>query len=115
MDEQEWTALFEEAERVIAEALKEMPDELRREAERVPCLLRQWPPEGEEVLGHCLSFEEHVVSDAPGPIVLYLGTILEECEEFALEFADEVRITYLHELGHHLGLDEADLEERGLL
>jgi predicted Zn-dependent protease with MMP-like domain len=31
-----------------------------------------------------------------------------------IRFEDKVRITYLHELGHHLGLDEDDLEERGL-
>ena len=32
-------------------------------------------------------------------------------EEF---FRDEVHTTYLHELGHYLGLDEDDLTERGL-
>ena len=30
------------------------------------------------------------------------------------DFEDEVRLTYLHELGHHFGWDEGDLEERGL-
>ena len=115
MDETRWAQLFEEAERVVREAIEAMPPELRAEAERVPCLLERWPPEGEEVLGRCLSFEEHFISDAPGPLVLYLGTIAEECQELGLDYADEVRITFLHELGHHLGLDEADLEERGLL
>ena len=107
--------MFEEAEGVVRKAIQAMPPELRAEAERVPCLLEKWPPEGEEVLGRCLSFEEHFISDAPGPLVLYLGAIRRECEEFDLSYADEVRITFLHELGHHLGLDEADLEERGLL
>jgi predicted Zn-dependent protease with MMP-like domain len=115
MDEEKWGRLFEEAERTVREAMQQMPPELRAEAERVPCLLEKWPPEGEEVLGHCLSFEDKMVSEAPGPIILYLGTIQRECEEFALDFAEEVRITFLHELGHHLGLDEGDLEQRGLL
>ena len=92
-----------------------MVRELRTEAEKVPCLFEKWPPEGEEVLGRCLSFEEQVISEAPGPIVLYLGTIQQDCEEFDLDYANEVRITFLHELGHHLGLDEDDLEKRGLL
>ncbi|NCC93758.1 MAG: hypothetical protein EOM10_10815, partial [Opitutae bacterium] len=29
-------------------------------------------------------------------------------------YRDEVRVTYYHELGHYLGLEEGDLEERGL-
>lgn len=28
---------------------------------------------------------------------------------------EEVRITYIHEFGHYLGLDESELESRGLL
>ena len=109
-----WENLFAEAESVITELQRSLPPELRQEAERVPCLLEKWPPEDEDVLGRCLSFEEQVISDAPGPFVLYLGTIYLDCQENGLEFADEVRITYLHELGHHLGLDEDDLAQRGL-
>lgn len=114
MDESRWGELFVAAERVIQSVKEGMPPELQVEADRVPCLLEQWPPDGEEVLGRCLSFEENCISEAPGPIVLYLGVIQKECEELGLAFGDEVRITFLHELGHHLGLDEADLEERGL-
>jgi predicted Zn-dependent protease with MMP-like domain len=115
MTEQQWEQLFEKADRVVKETIAAMPRELRTEAEKVPCLFERWPPEGEDVLGRYLSFEEHVISEAPGPFVLYLGAIHEDCEEFELDYADEVRTTYLHELGHHLGLDEGDLDERGLL
>ena len=115
MDECEWERLFEEAERVVEQTINVMPPELRVEAEKVACLFERWPPEGDDVLGHCLSFEENMISQALGPIVLYLGAIQEDCAEFDLDYADEVRITFLHELGHHLGLDEADLERRGLL
>ena len=31
------------------------------------------------------------------------------------EFRFEVRTTLMHELGHYLGLDEEELDERGLL
>ncbi len=99
---------------MVKQTIAAMPPELRAEAEKLPCLFERWPPEGEAVLGHCLSFEEHVISEAPGPIVLYLGTIHEDCAELELDYEDEVRITFLHELGHHLGLDEHELEERGL-
>jgi len=36
------------------------------------------------------------------------------CEAEEDAYREEVRITFLHELGHYLGLDEGDLSERGL-
>jgi len=35
-------------------------------------------------------------------IILYLATIADFCAEEGEDFASEVRLTYLHELGHHL-------------
>jgi predicted Zn-dependent protease with MMP-like domain len=46
--------------------------------------------------------------------MLYLAEIHDFCTTEGLDFADQIRITYLHELGHHLGLDEKELEIRGL-
>lgn len=109
-----WESLFEEADAIVKGIQESLPEPLQEEAARVPCLLEKWPPEGDEALGRCLSFEEKVISEAPGPIVLYIGAIYMECEETGADFAEEVRITYLHELGHHLGLDEDDLAQRGL-
>ena len=63
MNEQKWAVLFQQAEQVVQDVLQKMPEELRVEAERVPCLLEKWPPDGEDVLGRCLSFEENVVSE----------------------------------------------------
>lgn len=109
-----WEEMFERAERAVKETVAELPEKVRAEAEKVPWILSKWPPEGESMLGVNMSFNPDRVADAPGPILIYLGSIHEECEECALDFEEEVRITYLHELGHHLGLDEGDLEERGL-
>jgi predicted Zn-dependent protease with MMP-like domain len=50
----------------------------------------------------------------PPQIILFLQNLWEFAgadEEF---FLDEVQTTYLHELGHYLGLDEDDLFQRGL-
>ena len=41
--------------------------------------------------------------------------ILDYCGEDLPTFDEEVRITYIHEFGHYLGLDEFELESRGLL
>ena len=47
-------------------------------------------------------------------IRLFLSTIREQCSENGDEFSNLVVITYLHELGHHLGLKESHLENWGL-
>ena len=51
---------------------------------------------------------------APPQILLYLESLWEFAGEDENAFREEVRITYLHELGHYLGWDEDDLTARGL-
>lgn len=50
----------------------------------------------------------------PPQILLYLDNLWDFAEGDADIFRDEVRLTYLHELGHFLGWDEDDLTARGL-
>jgi predicted Zn-dependent protease with MMP-like domain len=50
----------------------------------------------------------------PPQIILYLENLWDLAEGDEAYYREEVRATYLHELGHYLGLDEDDLEERGL-
>ena len=109
-----WEKLFKEADEEVQATIQSLPEAIQVEARKVPCILERWCPDGEGLLGLCASFEPGMVSDAPGPLFLYLGEIHEECLEHGLDFRAEVRLTYLHELGHHLGLDEDELEERGI-
>ena len=51
----------------------------------------------------------------PAEILLFLESLWEFAAGDPELFVEEVRITYLHELGHALGLDEEDLDDRGLL
>ena len=51
---------------------------------------------------------------APPQILLYVGNLWDLAEEDVEIFREEVRLTYLHELGHYLGWDEDDLAARGL-
>lgn len=50
----------------------------------------------------------------PAQIILYLENIWWEADEDETEYRREVCATFYHELGHYLGLEEIDLEERGL-
>jgi predicted Zn-dependent protease with MMP-like domain len=114
---QEWQELVARAQGVIQEAIQSLPPELRARAMAIPCLLEAWPPDDADAgtLGMCEGFEPDSVAESNGPIILFLGSIQEYVEEEGLSFEDEVRTTYLHEFGHFLGLDEDELEERGLL
>jgi hypothetical protein len=47
-------------------------------------------------------------------IRLFLSNIREQCSENGDEFSKQVVVTYLHELGHHLGMKESHLETWGL-
>ncbi|WP_414663472.1 metallopeptidase family protein [Horticoccus sp. 23ND18S-11] len=51
---------------------------------------------------------------APPQILLYLDNLWDFAGGDADVFRDEVRLTYLHELGHFLGWDEDELTVRGL-
>jgi predicted Zn-dependent protease with MMP-like domain len=58
--------------------------------------------------------EDSGYADVPPQILLFLENLWDLAEGDEAVYRDEVRTTYLHELGHYLGLDEPDLEERGL-
>lgn len=55
-------------------------------------------------------------NDVPMPpqIILFLENIWDAAETDEKIFCDELRTTFLHELGHYLGLQEDDLTRRGL-
>lgn len=50
----------------------------------------------------------------PPQILLYLDNLWDFAEGDDEIFREEVRLTYLHELGHYFGWDEDDLAARGL-
>jgi len=51
---------------------------------------------------------------APPQIILYINNLWDYAEQDEAVFRDEVRLTYLHELGHYLGWDEDQVAARGL-
>lgn len=108
----DWQEIEAAARKVIEETIASLPEPVRLEAEAVPCELLQWSDDGES-LGYFSGFEPDHLSES-GVISLFLGEIFDYCRAHRLSFEDELRTTYLHELGHHLGWDEDDLEARGL-
>ena len=116
--------LLELARNEVQTAIDALPDELRPAAKTVVVTLEPTPNDGlvadgiaPDTLG--LFLGESMAdppSSHPQPtqIILFLENLWEFAEHDQAAFLDEVRITYLHELGHYFGFDEVDLEERGL-
>ena len=109
-----WDDLFDRAAKTINKTIASLPAPIREHAEKVATLLEKWPHEDEDMLGQLHGFEENHISETLGPLFIFIGPIYELCLDENCDFEEEVRVTYLHELGHFLGLDEDDLEQRGL-
>jgi predicted Zn-dependent protease with MMP-like domain len=103
--------------------LAALPPPLRERARKLPVTLERVPNEGliadgiePDTLGLFtgpeFADEEHAT--LPPQIILFLENIWEAAEGGETIFREEVRTTFLHELGHYLGLDEDELTERGL-
>lgn len=62
------------------------------------------------------AYGSEALQDNPAPpqILLYLDSLWDFAEGQPEVFREEVRTTYLHELGHYLGWDEDDVAARGL-
>jgi predicted Zn-dependent protease with MMP-like domain len=107
----------------VEETLAALPEPLRGRAEKLPVIFECQPnaelqDDGIEVdtLGLFTGAEFVEENNVPLPpqIILYLQNIWDAAETSEKRFREEVRTTFLHELGHYLGLDEYDLIERGL-
>lgn len=113
------------AQQVVAAAQRRLPAEVRAAAAEVAVCLEPHPnaaiiAEGWEpdILGLFIGHEHHgdLADSQPLPpqIMLFLENIWDYAEADEEIYRDEVRLTYLHELGHYLGWDEDEVARRGL-
>lgn len=110
---------------VVETARGRLPAELRKLAEAIPVHFEALPgrdllDEGfdDDILGlftgSAYGTEYREEQPMPPQIILFLENLWDFAEDDRGIFRDEVRITYLHELGHYFGWDEDDLAEREL-
>lgn len=120
-----WEQLNRLARAQVAATLAALPKPLRERAQPLPVTFERVPSaafqaEGIEAdtlgvfTGPAFGDEEHSASPLPPQIILFLENLWDFAEGDADIYGDEVHTTYLHELGHYLGLDEDELTERGL-
>jgi predicted Zn-dependent protease with MMP-like domain len=109
-----WEELAARAQQAVDEAQAGLPDDVRATALEVPTLFEEWHPTRAGILGVYYNQGATDVSTRRGPIVLYLRAIESWCGRSRRNFDDQVHDTYLHELGHHVGWNEGQVQERGL-
>ena len=112
-------------DRAVERALAEIPAEFRRYLENIVIEVQRRPSpellEEYDVPGDLLGLYHGVPLDDASPghiaalpdrILIFRDNLCAMCETRE-ELIDEIRITVLHEIGHHFGLDEEQLEELG--
>lgn len=113
------------AVQVVTAAERRLPAAVRSAAAPVPVCYESWPNDAliaegweEDILGLFIGHEHHgeLLEGQPLPpqIMLFLENIWDLAEGDETVYRDEVRLTYLHELGHYLGWDEEEVARRGL-
>ena len=113
------------AAEVVNATQRKLPPEIRPLAQSVPVHYQALPDDDliaegfpEDILGLFTGSPHGMELEAANPelaqIVLYLENVWDFAEENVAEYRDEIRVTYLHELGHYLGWDEDDLTLRAL-
>ena len=117
------TSNRKEIERTAARETKmlinRLPAELRAKLSAVAVVLQSRPDKAliaEGIERDCLGLFSGVSlrdgeegAPLPPQIFLFLENIREEARESGRSYREELRRTFLHELGHYLGLDETDL------
>jgi predicted Zn-dependent protease with MMP-like domain len=119
----DWQKLCEMASTEVEAVLKDLPQTLGENVRELPITFEHKPNEGLQADGIEVDtlgvftgaeFAENGHIPMPPQIILFLENIWDVAEGDGNVFRDEIRTTFLHELGHFFGLDEDDLAERGL-
>ena len=115
--------LKELATKEIESILLELPEPLRKQAQKLPVTL-EWAPNRDlqtdgidaQSLGLFIGAEFAAEGETvmPSQIMVFIGNLWDFAGKEEEKFRDEILSTFLHELGHFFGLDEDDLAERGL-
>lgn len=115
-----------EFERMVADALDEIPEALASQVENVAVVVEDWPSREQRArLGPgrtLLGLYEGVPLTARGPlsysgvmpdrITIFRGPLSQRARD-ADDLAAQVRVTVLHEVGHYFGMSDERLHELG--
>ena len=114
----------ERFEELVADALDSIPAELGRHMENVAVVVEDWPTT-EQLAGRrgtLLGLYEGIDLTRRSPmsygavmpdrITIFRGPLCRLARDEA-DLARQIRVTVIHEVGHHFGIDDARLHELG--
>jgi predicted Zn-dependent protease with MMP-like domain len=101
----------------VRRALESLPPDLRRAMSNVEIVVEDENPDDPDLFGLYLGIPLTERSDysgvLPDKIAVYRIPLEEEFGDDSAVLEDEIRITVLHEIAHHFGIDEDRLTELG--
>lgn len=111
-----------EFEEIVRQTLDDLPEDFKPLLENVVVLVEEEPDladldgvelqPDEELLGlyHGVSLLDRGASHTglPDRVLIYRGPILRTCDTIA-EIRQQIRETVIHEVGHHIGLDDDEM------
>ena len=108
----------EEFEGAVGDALDEVPEDLAGMMSNVAVLVEDEPPDDRRLLGLYEGVplternEWWAAGSLPDRITIFRNPILRICRSRA-DVVEQVRITVVHEIAHHFGIDDDRLHELG--
>ncbi len=116
-----------EFESLVANALDTLPEQFAAIVDNVEVVVEVWPtpeelaegnvPPGMTLFGlyHGLpqTLRSNYTGVLPDKIIIFMGPILEACGHHPDAIKIQVRNTLLHELGHHFGMNDAQIRNTG--
>ncbi|HVD11169.1 MAG TPA: metallopeptidase family protein [Gaiellaceae bacterium] len=99
-------------------AVDSLPPELRKAMSNVEIVVEEQNPEDPDLYGLYLGIplterDTGYAGALPDKIAIYRRPLVEEFGDDPEVLQDEIRITVLHEIAHHFGVDEDRLTELG--
>lgn len=106
-----------EFEELVGDALDELPEEFAKAMDNVVVLVEEHNEDDPHILGlyHGVALTERTFDYGgvlPDRISIYRGPILDACDTRD-QVVREVKITVVHEIAHHFGIDDKRLHELG--
>jgi predicted Zn-dependent protease with MMP-like domain len=108
----------EEFDALVGRALDTIPDGLAAAMRNVAVLVEdEPPPDGPELLGlyegvPLTERDTWYAGVLPDRITIFRGPVLRRCATYD-EIVEEVRVTVVHEVAHHFGIDDDELDDLG--
>ncbi|HZU47492.1 MAG TPA: metallopeptidase family protein [Mycobacterium sp.] len=102
---------------LVSDALDAIPPELAAVMDNVVVLVADRHPDDPGLLGlyegvALTERDSNYAGSLPDAITIYRGALLDICDSDD-EVVDEVKVTVIHEIAHHFGIDDDRLHELG--